>query len=165
MLVTVAMLMTKEEGMKFTAAMLPTATAMMTLDIFILQMILAIVTVNWATLILATSIAIIPCHIHYITTLATHILDMIMTETMVILMSFLILMITVVMYAVDMELKKQAVGDGNACVESLDCNEELSEEEMAVVEAARHVVECSLDFIKQLLYVAAEVPAPQGTEE
>jgi hypothetical protein len=56
-------------------------------------------------------------------------------------------------------------GDGNACVESLDCNEELSEEEMAVVEAARHVVECSLDFIKQLLYVAAEVPAPQGTEE
>ncbi|CAK9193675.1 unnamed protein product, partial [Sphagnum troendelagicum] len=42
---------------------------------------------------------------------------------------------------------------------------ELSEEEMAVVEAARHVVECSLDFIKQLLYVAAEVPGPQGTEE
>lgn len=159
MLVTVAMLMTKEEGMKFTAAMLPTATAMMTLDIFILQMILAIVTVNWATLILATSIAIIPCHIHYITTLATHILNIRMGETMV------ILMITVVMYAVDMELKKQAVGDGNACVESLDCNEELSEEEMAVVEAARHVVECSLDFIKQLLYVAAEVPAPQGTEE
>jgi hypothetical protein len=36
---------------------------------------------------------------------------------------------------------------------------------MAVVEAARHVVECSLDFIKQLLYVAAEVPVPQGTEE
>jgi hypothetical protein len=31
-----------------------------------------------------------------------------------------------------------------------------------VVEAARHVVECSLDFIKQLLYVAAEVPVPQG---
>ncbi|CAK9859084.1 unnamed protein product [Sphagnum jensenii] len=56
-------------------------------------------------------------------------------------------------------------GDGNACVESLDSNEELSEEEMAVVEAARHVVECSLDFIKQLLYVAAEVPVPQGTEE
>jgi hypothetical protein len=56
-------------------------------------------------------------------------------------------------------------GDGNACVESLDSNEELSEEEMAVVEAARHVVECSLDFIKQLLYVAAEVLVPQGTKE
>jgi len=56
-------------------------------------------------------------------------------------------------------------GDGNACVESLDSDEELSEEEMAVVEAARHVVECSLDFIKQLLYVAGEVPVPQGTEE
>jgi hypothetical protein len=104
MLVTVAMLMTKEEGMKFTAAMLPTATAMMTLDIFILQMILAMVTVNWATLILATSIAIITCHIHYITTLATHILNIRMGETMV------ILMITVVMYAVDMEMKKQAMG-------------------------------------------------------
>ncbi len=109
MLVTVAMLMTKEEGMKLTAAMLPTATAMMTLDmtfvvmmtldIFILQMILAMVTVNWAT-----SIAIITCHIHYITTLATHILNIRMGETMV------ILMITVVMYAVDMEMKKQAMG-------------------------------------------------------
>ncbi len=43
-------------------------------------------------------------------TLATHILNMRMAETMVILMSFLILMITVVMYAVDMELKKQALG-------------------------------------------------------
>jgi hypothetical protein len=111
MLVTVGMLMTKkEEGMKLTATMLPTATAMltldmtfvvmMTLDIFILHMILAMVTVNSATLILATSIAIITCHIHYITTLATHILNM----------SFLILMITVVMYAVDMGMKKQAMG-------------------------------------------------------
>ncbi len=110
MLMTVAMLMTKEEeGMKLTAAMLPTATAMMTLDmtfvvmmtldIFILQMILAMVTVNWAT-----NIAIITCRIHYITTLATHILNIRMGETMV------ILMITVVMYAVDMEMKKQAMG-------------------------------------------------------
>ncbi|CAM6018565.1 unnamed protein product [Sphagnum balticum] len=75
MLVTVAMLMTKEEeGMKLTATMQPTATAMMTLDttfvvmmtldIYILQMILAMVIVNSATLILATSIAIITCHIH-----------------------------------------------------------------------------------------------------
>jgi hypothetical protein len=72
---------------------------MMTLDIFILQMILAMVTVNWAT-----NIAIITCHIHYITTLATHILNIRMGETMV------ILMITVVMYAVDMEMKKQAMG-------------------------------------------------------
>ncbi len=121
MLVTVAMLMTKEEeGMKLTATMLPTATAMMTLDmtfvvmmtldILILQMILAMVIVNSATLTLATSIAIITCHIHYISTLAIHILNMRMGETMVILMSFLILMITVVMYAVDMEMKKQAMG-------------------------------------------------------
>jgi hypothetical protein len=54
-------------------------------------------------------------------------------------------------------------GDGDSGVESLDFNEQLSEEEIAVVEAAKGVVDSSLGFIKQLLYVAAEMP--QDTEE
>jgi hypothetical protein len=67
------------------------------LDICILQMILAVVTMNLGTFILATCIAIITYHTPYIAIVATHILNTKMVETMVILMNFFILMIILIM--------------------------------------------------------------------
>ncbi len=95
------MLMRKEKkGMKFTTVMTLDMifVAMIILDIFILQMTLAMVIVNLASFILARCIAIITCRTPYIATLATHVLNTKMVETMVILMNFFILMIILTTY-------------------------------------------------------------------
>jgi hypothetical protein len=54
--------------------------------------------VNLASFILARCIAIITCRTPYIATLATHVLNTKMVETMVILMNFFILMIILITY-------------------------------------------------------------------
>jgi len=95
------MLMRKEEkGIKFTTTMTLDMifVAMIILDVFILQMTLAMVIVNLATFIWARCIAIITCGTPYIATLATHVLNTKMVETMLILMNVFILMIILIIY-------------------------------------------------------------------
>ena len=54
-------------------------------------------------------------------------------------------------------------GDGTSSIESLEFNDELSLEDMEVVDATKGVVTSILDFVKQLLYVAAD--PEQGNDE
>jgi hypothetical protein len=54
-------------------------------------------------------------------------------------------------------------GDGTSSIESLEFNDELSPEEMEVADATKGIVASILDFVKQLLYVAAD--PPQGNDE
>lgn len=53
--------------------------------------------------------------------------------------------------------------DGSSSVDSMEFNEELSPEEMQVVDATKGVVNSLLDFLKQLFYVAGD--PQQGDDE
>lgn len=54
-------------------------------------------------------------------------------------------------------------GESGSSIESLEFNDELSPEEMEVADATKEVVTSVLDFVKQLLYVAAD--PQQGNDE